>query len=182
MTREESTMILGILKTAYPNFYKTMTKEEAYGTIELWADMFVNEDAKIVTIAVKELINNFKFPPTIADVKDQIVKLTMERTDLTAEWDSLQKAISCGLYNSVEGYESLPPIAKAFVRSPSQLRELAMMDSDVVHSVVKGQFFKQGEVLRKRQEEDRRMLPESRKLMEMIGNIGKDVSLLEEGE
>lgn len=178
MTREEVVMVLGILKTAYPNFYKSMTKEEGYGTIELWADMFKSDDSKIVTIAVKELINSFKFPPTIADIKEQMIKLTTKRVDLTEEWEALQKAIGNSLYNSEECFNNLPPIAKAFAGSPNQLREMATMDSSTVHSVVKGQFFKQAEVLQKRQEEEKRMLPETKKLREMIGSVGKDVNLL----
>lgn len=179
MTREEVVMVLGILKTAYPNFYRNMTKEEGYGTIELWSDMFKGDDTRLVTVAVKELINSFKYPPTIADIKEQMMKLTTKKTDLTEEWNALQRAIGNSLYNSEESFNKLPDIAKRFAGSPSQLREMATMDSDVVHSVVKGQFFKQAEILQKRDEEEKRMLPETKKLREMIGSIGKDVNLLE---
>lgn len=178
MNREQIIVILKLLKIAYPKFYVNMTKDEAENTINLWLDMFKSDNPQTVMIATKELISNFKFPPTIADVKEQIAKITVKKTDLTEEWNALQKAISNSLYNSVESFEKLPSIAKKFVGSPAQLKEIAMMDSDVVHSVVKGQFFKQAEVLQKRQEEDDRMLPETRKLKEMIASIGQDINLL----
>ena len=36
MTRDETTKVLALLKAAYPNSYKGMTKEEAMGTISIW--------------------------------------------------------------------------------------------------------------------------------------------------
>lgn len=178
MTVDETKMILGILKTAYPNFYKEMSKQEMLNVVDLWADMFKNDNSKLVTVAVKELINSFQYPPTIADIKNKIYNLTNEEKTPSELWDRLQKAISRGIYHSEEEFEKLPDEVKEFIRSPKQLKELAMMDSDVVHSVTKGQFFKQIEVIQKRKEEDKKMLPESKELLAVIGCIGQDVNKL----
>ena len=40
MTRDETTKVLALLKAAYPNSYKGMTKEEAMGTISIWTMQF----------------------------------------------------------------------------------------------------------------------------------------------
>lgn len=178
MTIDETKMILGILKTAYPNFYKEMSKQEMLNVVDLWADMFKNDNSKLVTVAVKELINSFQYPPTIADIKNKIYNLTNEEKTPSELWDRLQKAISRGIYHSEEEFEKLPEEVKEFIRSPKQLKELAMMDSDVVHSVTKGQFFKQIEVIQKRKEEDKKMLPESKELLGVIGCIGQDINKL----
>lgn len=178
MTVDETKMILGILKTAYPNFYKDMSKQEMLNIINLWADMFKNDNSKLVTVAVKELINTFQYPPTIADIKNKMYYLTNQEKTPSELWNCLQKAISNSLYNSEKMFEKLPDEVKEFVRSPGQLRELAMMDSDVVHSVTKGQFFKQIEIIQKRKEEDKKMLPESKELLAVIGCIGQDVNKL----
>lgn len=178
MTIDETKMILGILKTAYPNFYKEMSKQEMLNVVDLWADMFKNDNSKLVTVAVKELINSFQYPPTIADVKNKMYSLTNNDKTPSELWDRLQKAISKSIYYSEEEFEKLPDEVKEFVRSPRQLKELAMMDSDVVHSVTKGQFFKQIEVIQKRKEEDKKMLPESKELLGVIGCIGQDINKL----
>lgn len=176
MTIDETKMILGILKTAYPNFYKEMSKQEMLNVVDLWADMFKNDNSKLVTVAVKELINSFQYPPTIADVKNKMYSLTNNEKTPSELWDRLQKAISRGIYHSEEEFEKLPDEVKEFIRSPKQLKELAMMDSDVVHSVTKGQFLKQIEIIQQRTVEKKKMLPQNKKILAMIGNIGQDVS------
>lgn len=171
MDRENIIIILGILKTAYPSFYKEMSTEEAEKTIELWRDMFKNENFEIVIIAVKNLINTFKYPPTIADVKEQIYKLQNADVDDTMElFNLLKKAIGNGIYGSVQEFEKLPPIVKKFVGSPSQLRNWAT-DIEFNDEVLRGQFYKQIENLKKREKEDKMMLPEIKeKISQLINN------------
>lgn len=176
MTIDETKMILGILKTAYPNFYKEMSKQEMLNVVDLWADMFKNDNSKLVTVAVKELINSFQYPPTIADVKNKMYSLTNNDKTPSELWDRLQKAISRGIYHSEEEFEKLPDEVKEYIKSPGQLRELAMLDSDVIHSVTKGQFFKNIEVIKKRTAENKKMLPQNKKILAMIGNIGQDIN------
>lgn len=178
MQRDEIVSILTILKTAYPNSYKNMTKEDAENTINLWNVMFQNDDGRVVAIAVKELINTLQFPPTIADIKNKMLELTTERKTPSELWGELERALKDSIYHSKERFEELSPEVQKFVRDPAQLKEMAMMDSDVVHSVTKGQFLKQIEIIQKREDEDKKMLPESKKLKEMILNIGTDVNKL----
>ena len=176
MTRDDTTVILGILKTSYPNFYKGMEKKEMYATIDLWSEMFVNDDLNLVKVAVKELIQTLKFPPTIADIKQKMYDLTTETKTTSDLWNELIKALRNSGYHAEEQYMKLSPEVKAFVRNPSQLKEMAMMNSDVINSVTKGQFFKQIEVIQKRVKEDKQMLPEARELRKLAMNIGQDIS------
>lgn len=176
MTIDETKMILGILKTAYPNFYKEMSKQEMLNVVDLWADMFKNDNSKLVTVAVKELINSFQYPPTIADVKNKMYSLTSNDKTPSELWESLQKAISNGIYHSEEEFSKLPDECKEFIRNPNQLRELAMTDSDVIHTVTKGQFLKQIQIIQDRIIEKKKMLPQNKEILSIIGNIGQDVS------
>lgn len=176
MTRDDTTRILGILKTSYPNFYKDMSKNEMYNTIDIWSEMFVDDNVDVVKVAVKELIQTLKFPPTIADIKQKMYTLTNQETLPTDLWEKLLNAIRNSGYNSIEEFEKLPKECKAFVKSPSQLKELGMMESSVVNSVIKGQFFKQVEIIQKRIKEDKQMLPATKKLREMVLSVGQDVS------
>ena len=67
-----------------------------------------------------------------------------------------------------------------FIKNPSQLKELSQNDSETNNTVVKGQFFKQVEIIQKRLKEEKQMLPETRKIRKMALGIGQDVNLLSE--
>lgn len=176
MNRDEVVLVLGILKTSYPNFYKDMTKDEMFRTISLWTELFSHEDARLVTAAVKNLINTFKWPPTIADIKEEMFKLmkTDEEKETPIElWNAIKKAIRNSSYHAQEEFDKLPEICKKFVGSPSQLREWAI-STDYNDGVVKGQFLKQVEILRQREKESKLMLPEVKNI---IGQIASNISI-----
>ncbi len=170
MNRDQIVAILGTLKTAYPRFYADMSKQEMYNTIDLWVEMFKNDNPAHVTAAVKNLIVSFKFPPTIADIKDEMYKLsnTDEQTPVEL-WNTIKKAMRNSAYNATAEFEALPDIAKKFVGSPNQLREWAI-SADYNDSVVKGQFFKQVEVLKQREKDNVMMLPEVRETFKALTN------------
>ena len=78
MTRDETIKILAILKAAYPNSYKNMTRDEANGTVMVWATQFADFPADVVLIAVNKLISTSTFPPAICEVKKKIQSLYWE--------------------------------------------------------------------------------------------------------
>lgn len=163
MTRNETIKILAILKTSYPSFYKDMDDIET--TINVWSEMFIQEDYRLVSLAVKELINTYDYPPTIATIKNKMYDMThIEELSNTDLWDALLKAIRNGAYGYLEEYEKLPEEVKEYLKSPYQLRELAGMNSSDIHSVVKGQFLKQIEIIKNKKRELEKMLPETREL------------------
>ncbi len=170
MNREEIIDILEILKTAYPRFYANMTKDEAEKTIRLWNEMFKDDAPELVAIAVKKLIMELQFPPTIADIKNTMYKLTDRTEDNTELWNKFLKALSNSGYNSKEEYEKLPEIVQRFVGSSERLKDYAMMELDTVNTVVKGQFLKQIDSLKIRQKENAMLPKETRKFIDNIAN------------
>lgn len=78
MTKDEAIKILAILKAAYPNAYKGMTREEATGTIGVWAIQFAKIPYFIVSLAVNRAIGQSSFSPSIYEVKEQLKKLYRE--------------------------------------------------------------------------------------------------------
>lgn len=88
MTKKEAVQILAILKAAYPSSYNGMTKEEASGTVGIWAMQFESMPVDIVMMAVQKLIATNKFPPTIAEVKDKIKAIHWEAYDFAHGWES----------------------------------------------------------------------------------------------
>ena len=175
LNREEVIKVLAFLKVAYPSFYKNMRREEAEETINLYREMFADCDFKVVAVIVKEWIQSEKFPPTVADIKQKIYSLTTQEKLPMDLWASLKKAIGNSAYNSVEEFDKLPTECKMFIKNASQLKELSQNDSEINNTVVKGQFLKQIEVIRKRIREEKQMLPETKKIREMALLVGKDV-------
>lgn len=72
MTREETIKVLAILKAAYPNSYKGMTREEAQGTVSVWAMQFAAFPVEVVLLAINKIIASSTFPPTISEVKEKM--------------------------------------------------------------------------------------------------------------
>jgi len=99
VTREETIGIMAILRGAYPNFYRDMSKQEALDVVDLWADMFRDDDANVVGAAVKSLIasDTKGYPPHIGAVKAQVQKQTVkERGGRRGAGEAWQRAINAG--------------------------------------------------------------------------------------
>lgn len=178
MDRDSVIKMLGLLKIAYPNSYKEITRDDANAMIALYQKQFSDYDSRLVMVAVEELIGSNTFPPSIAEIKNKIYSLTSRETLPTDLWASLKKAISNSAYHSEEEFEKLPEECKMFIKNPRQLKELSQNDSEINNTVVKGQFLKQIETIQKRIKENKQMLPETRKIREMGLNIGQDVNRL----
>lgn len=143
MNYDETLAIMSVLKAAYPRYYADMSRKDAEGVVSLWAEMFADDPAKDVALAVKRLIATDKkgFPPHIGAVKEAIVKLK-QPDELTAQeaWALVSKAVRNGIYGAAYEFAALHPVVQRIVGSPTQLREWATMDADTVQSVVASNF------------------------------------------
>lgn len=119
MTDKEIATVLGIIKTAYPRFYMNITKDEALNVMLVWKEMFADVPLEILTTAVKSLISHFKYPPSIADIREEIAKIVMPDHQMTADeaWGEAHKAVkSFGYYKEAEALATLKPIVADLVR------------------------------------------------------------------
>lgn len=143
MTRDDTIDLLSILKAAYPNFYRDMTRKDADHVISLWSEMFKDEPVELVGIAVKRHIatDTKGFPPHIGAIKDAIGKIQQpeEMTEIEA-WNMVRKAIRIHSWDAKEQFDKLPTVLQRLVGSPNQLMEWGQMDADVVASVVASNF------------------------------------------
>ena len=172
MTKQETGAILYTMRCAYPAFYSKMSAGDLEGIVNLWTTMFAEDDARLVTDAVKDLIVTHRgFPPEIADVKEKIRELiatvSCEPTDEEL-WAILREAIKDGMYGAEEQFKALPPVLKRYCGSPSKLRDLAQEDSGTIETVVHGQFLKSIPHMREREEFSKRLSPETRKYLASI--------------
>lgn len=177
MTRDEATAILAILKTAYPAFYKDMSDEEIDDVINLWAAMFQDDNVKVVTEAVRAYIatDTKGFPPVIGQIKEKIAIIMQSQTQTMTEmeaWQRVKAAIS--YYNASENFEELPPILQKIVGSPNVLREWALMDGEVVNSVIQSNFMRSYKA-KVAQQKEYAMIPSSTK--QLIADLTRNMSL-----
>jgi hypothetical protein len=170
VNRDNIIAILGILKTAYPRFYANMKKNEAEETIALWQEMFSDTDIRILTIAVKRLITHLEFPPTIADVKKEIVKITSDNTNIMDYWQEAFEMICNASYMSLEEFEKYSSICKRFFGSVSNLRPYGAMERDYVLNNIQPRFLKYAETYKKEEKENLMLPAEYRGMINKLSN------------
>lgn len=145
MTITETAMLMNILSTAYPRFYKEQTDAERKEAIKIWHDFFKDEDSKIVAAALKALIacDEEGYPPNIGKLKARIRQITQppQMTEMEV-WALVAHAASRGMYHSKEEFEKFPPIVKRIVGSPNQLVEWGQIDSNQFQTVIQSNFMR----------------------------------------
>lgn len=85
MTQKEAAQVLAILKAAYPQFYKDMTKTQALGTVNVWAMQFAEVPVDIVLIAINKLIATNQFPPSPSEVHKKLSSVHWEAYEVLRE-------------------------------------------------------------------------------------------------
>ena len=118
MTLQDITMILSVLKASYPNAFKGQTENEALIMRNLWYSQFKNVSADVMNKAIQTHINQSKYMPTIAEVRDLLddgnaieMKTNKELTDryremimaYQDEWRNTGKLPSMTQYESKFG-------------------------------------------------------------------------------
>lgn len=141
MTREETQRLLVVLGTAYPMYIKNMNSGDKTNLINLYTVMFGEYPVELMMAALNLYIRNNEYPPTIAGLQKQVDLLTHSEDAPAELWGLMLKAISNSLYHASEEFEKLPQVCKDWLHSPSQLRELGLVDSSKVATVIRGQFF-----------------------------------------
>lgn len=179
MNQTETLQVMAVLRGAYPAFYRDMNRKEAESVVALWAEMFAEDDVKLVAAAVKTLIatDDKGFPPTIGAVKAKLRQITATPGLTESEaWNLVAKAIRNSAYESREEFDRLPEDVQRIVGSPEQLKAWSQMDSDSVHSVVASNFQRSYKAISKRRE-DYQALPGDVK--RMIAGVAERMALHE---
>lgn len=156
MTREDTASVLKILKVSYPAFYSKFSKDDMVAVLDLWTEMFADDDVRVVKVALFKLIETHKgYPPDIAALKEKIRELVVASTGEPTDeefWQMLRNAVCNGYYGAKEEFDKLPRVVQRYLGSPSALRDLAQIDVRTLDTVTHGQFLKQIVSLRERQE------------------------------
>ena len=78
MTLEESIKLLALIKLAYPNSYKDIDKDTQLATVKMWHRAFDTVPFAIMELALDHFVKVSKFPPTIADVCEELKSIHFE--------------------------------------------------------------------------------------------------------
>lgn len=186
MTRDETLTVLAVIRAAYPAFYGKANKQDIDISVNLWSEMFADDSYQVVNYALKQLIaEKTGYPPCIADLKQKIREVTTAATGAPTHeelWQLLRAATRNGLYGSEEEFAKLPPVLKRYLGAPSALRTMAVMDEDVLNSVVHGQFLKQISAIEDRERFDEEMPDNIRQLACAMAHRIPETHRLTEGE
>lgn len=152
MTREECRQLIMICEATYPNFRTSNPLE----TLNAWEMVLSEFDYQTILGALKIYIatSNSAFAPSVS----QLIAMTRKPSELSGPnevdvWREVRKAISRGIYYHEEEFQKLSPMAQKLVGDSQQLREWALLESDVIDSVIQSNFKKRFETMVKREQE-----------------------------
>lgn len=176
MNRTDVNKIMAILEVAYPNWIAKLEDEKLKIMLNMWTELFADDDANLVASAIKAIVltDPSPFPPTIGAIKSKMFELS-NPNELTEQeaWNLVYKAISNSGHNSKEEHDKLPEVIKSLL-TPQMLREYAMMDSDQIQSVVASNFMRSYRT-RKEKFKEFQLLPNNMKTM--ISNLANQLQI-----
>ena len=112
MDKYEATCLLALIKLAYPNSYRDLDKRGVDATANMWAMSFPDVPYPIMEQAFNSLRMKLKFPPTVAEMAEEISHLYYE----TAQLGDIQRQI--GNHEAARRYYALSDSISRFKNWP----------------------------------------------------------------
>lgn len=101
MNREESIKLLALIKVAYPTAYKDMDKETKLATVNMWQTTFQYVPYAIMEMAFNRFRMASKFPPTVAEMAEELVNVHYQALEGAMNAHSLGDKEGIGLYREI---------------------------------------------------------------------------------
>jgi len=150
MTKSEIAKLLAVLAAAFPKLEVDDLK------VHVWHEMLSDIDYAVANIAIKKLIMQNTFPPSIAEVRKAVTELmNPEQVTSSEAWGEVTRAIrNYGYYREEEALASMSPITAQLVRYMGW-REICLSED---LGVVRGQFLKMYQQVAEREHKEQ-LLP-----------------------
>jgi hypothetical protein len=163
MTKGETAKLLAVLAAAFPRFEVDDLK------VQVWHEMIGDLDYGIASLAIKKLILESTFPPSIAEVRKAAVEIqTPEQTNGAQAWGEVIKAIrNYGHYREEEALGSLSP-RTAYVVKCMGWREICMAEE---LGVIRGHFLKMYQQVAEREQKEQLLPPAMRREIKQIAQL-----------
>lgn len=138
MTREETKSVLTIIIEEYPQYFKNASMGSK---LDIWYEMFADDNVSLVKIALKRLIGTLKYPPTIAEIKECMYSLTNTNEMNTLEaWNILKKSLRHDRQQANAQFEKLPIEIQKAIRNSDSLVEWSTVESSFLETAVYNRF------------------------------------------
>lgn len=156
MTRAETAMLLALMAAAWPKFEPDDAK------VALWHELFEDTDFRVAQVALKKLMLSSPYPPTIADMRREVLAVTTppeDRITPAEAWGLVKKCFSkYSINREKEVLERLPGPVADTVRYMGW-RELCMSDEG---EIVRAQFMRMFDQVATRRREEALLPPAMR--------------------
>ena len=110
MNREESIKLLALIKVAYPTAYKDMDNASKQATVNMWQSTFQDMPYPIMEMAFNHFRLISKFPPTVAEMAEELKTLYYEALQgamVAKSFGTEEDLISCKrIMQYTEAYKS----------------------------------------------------------------------------
>ena len=141
MTNEETRTVLTILKTTYHNFYKDLSVTDMKGMLEIWQELFQDDDVNAVKTALKQLIMTSKFPPSIAEIKETVFNLCNEnKMNVLEAWNIVKRNCVRNSEDARRRFDQLPIEIKNAIRNYQTLQEWADVNCNDIETHIYPRF------------------------------------------
>jgi hypothetical protein len=174
MTQEEALKLLMIIQTSYPNHYKNFEDGFLKMSVKMWQKAFEDQPFEVVFGALSKHILKAKFPPTIAELREEVIRITNPEALKSGEeaWEEVIAAVKrFGFYRQAEAMKSFD--------EPTQRAVRTIGWNKICHSetigIERSNFYKTYEALSKGDKE-KALLPPS--IYEGINRLANEKSLL----
>ena len=83
MTRSEAIKLVGAVVAAYPTNEKIAGEKNIRAMVDLYADIFTDDDFNTAMAAVRMHVNASKWPPSVAEIRECMTKVQTPKPDIT---------------------------------------------------------------------------------------------------
>jgi len=142
MTFDEWKDACKVINVMYGNNSKVIfeTREKVLA----WYSCLEDLSYELVSRAIKNHAMRSKFPPTIAEIREECVAMTEQQSMTEQEaWAIVRAGIRNGTYGAEEEFSRFPSDVQRAVVDASALSDWAMLPSDKVDTVIAALFKRQ---------------------------------------
>lgn len=158
MTDKEFMIIVKGLKAVYTD-PKFLADNDA---IDVWYGLLCDLPYQVLSLATQKYMMQEQYPPTIAGLRKKAAEITApvheDMSELEA-WSLVRQALGNSAYNAKSEFDKLPELCQKAVGNASNLREMALMDTDTVDSVEQSHFIRNYRVALDRKRADAQVAP-----------------------
>ena len=101
MNKQEAVKLLALIKLSYPTAYKDMDDVSKKATVNMWANSFPEVPYQIMEQAFNHFRMVSKFPPTVAEMVDELKKVHYQATEYALVCSSMGNDADAKRYRAI---------------------------------------------------------------------------------